>query len=175
MPNHQLSLFGSKLPGEHPCLAHGGDVRNGKRKVPRPWDGKKPVHVVLRSSLARGPWSLLGAEIAGQVEKLARTLSSRCGVSLYRYANAGNHIHMLARAPCRMAFQSFLSAFAGLTARLVTGASKAKPVGRFWDSVAYSRIVSWGREFRSVGAYVKKNEEEALGLRPPRARKAMIR
>lgn len=172
MLNAQLSLFGS---GERPCLAHGGDVRPRKRKVARPWDSKKPVHVVLRSSLARGPWSLLGPQIAGQIENMARMLACRCGVSLYRYANAGNHIHMLAHAPCRMAFHSFLKAFAGMTARLVTGAGKANPVGRFWDSVAYSRIVSWGREFRSVGAYVKKNEEEGLGLRPPRARKRQAR
>jgi hypothetical protein len=74
-----------------------------------------------------------------------------------------------------MAFQSFLRVFAGMTARLVTGAHKGEPIGRFWDSVAYSRIVSWGREFRSVGAYVRKNEEEALGLRPPRARESVAR
>jgi hypothetical protein len=74
-----------------------------------------------------------------------------------------------------MAFQSFLSAFAGMSARLVTGACKASPVGKFWDSVAYSRIVSWGREFRSVGAYVEMNDDEAHGLRPPRARKRLTR
>jgi hypothetical protein len=74
-----------------------------------------------------------------------------------------------------MAFQSFLRAFAGMTARLVTRAGKGRPAGKFWDSVAYARVVSWGREFRSVGAYVKMNEDEARGLRPHRARKRAIR
>jgi REP element-mobilizing transposase RayT len=124
MQNRQLALFGKSQLADRPYLSHGGDVAERKRKVARPWDSKKPVHVVLRSSLARGPWSLRGAEIAGQIENLARTLARRYGVNLYRYANAGNHIHMLAHAPCRMAFRSFLSAFAGMTARLVTGAHK---------------------------------------------------
>jgi REP element-mobilizing transposase RayT len=175
MQGRQLTLFGKKLPAMGPCLAHGGDVGQGKRKASRPWDRNRPVHVVLRSSLARGPWSLLGVEIAEKIENMARTLACRYGVSLYRYANAGNHIHMLARARCRMAFQSFLSSFAGMTARLVTGARKGEPLGRFWDCVAYTRLVSWGRELRSVSAYVRKNEDEALGLRPPRAHKHLPR
>jgi REP element-mobilizing transposase RayT len=175
MQSSQLALFGKDVLQDRASRAHGGAIGQHQRKVSRPWDSKKPVHVVLRSSLARGPWSLLGPEVAEEIRATARTLADRYGVSLYRYANAGNHIHMLAHAHSKMAFQSFLSAFAGLTARLVTGSSKGKPVGRFWDSVAYSRLVSWGRELRVVGAYVRKNEDEALGLRPPRPRKALAR
>jgi REP element-mobilizing transposase RayT len=169
MHDAQLSLFGKTPPAVR--LAHGGELRCHKRKLSRPWNSKQPVHVVLRSSAARGPWSLLGPTVREPIRTLALALAQRYGVRLYRYANAGNHLHMLVRAACKMAFQAFLGAFAGMTARLVTGAGKGNPVGKFWDSVAYSRIVSWGREFRSVDAYVQMNRDEALGLKPARARK----
>jgi REP element-mobilizing transposase RayT len=171
MRDRQLALFGNEtLEGPH-LTEHGGDVRRGKRKVARPLDTKKPLHVVLRSSRAKRQWSMLRPSVAGRIRRDARTLARRYGLTLYRYANVGNHIHILAQARSRPALQRFLRVFAGVTARLVTGARRGRPVGRFWDRLAYSRIVSWGREFRSVGAYVRQNEDEALGLRSRTGRK----
>jgi len=40
-------------------LQHGGELTRGRRKTARPLDPKRPVHLVLRSSRAKGPWSLL--------------------------------------------------------------------------------------------------------------------
>lgn len=48
---------------------------------------------------------------------------------------------------------------------LVTGARKGRPVGRFWTGLAYSRVVEWGREFKSVTRYVLLNAFEALSTR----------
>jgi REP element-mobilizing transposase RayT len=166
MRKGQLALFGKDALGNAPSLEHGGDVRNGKRKISRPLDTKKALHVVLRSSRARRAWSMLRPELAARIRRKAGNLARRYDVRLYRYANAGNHIHLLATVRARPALQSFLRVFAGLTARLVTGARRGRPVGRFWDRLAYTRIVSWGREFRAVGAYVRMNEAEARGLRP---------
>ena len=47
----------------------------------------------------------------------------------------------------------------------MTGATKGNPVGKFWDQVAYSRVVEWGRSFRFAGNYVMINELEGIGLR----------
>jgi REP element-mobilizing transposase RayT len=171
MRNNQLALFGIAALGTTPSLEHGGDVRAGRRRVARPIDTKKPLHVVLRSSRARRAWSMLHPDFAAPIRRKAGSLARRYGVRVYRYANVGNHIHLLASVRSRPALQSFLRVFAGLTARLVTGARRGRPVGRFWDRLAYTRIVSWGREFRAVGAYVKQNEAEALGLRPHAARR----
>jgi REP element-mobilizing transposase RayT len=165
MRKRQLPLFGKGLPCDPPSREHGGDVRRGKRKVARPFAAKTPLHIVLRSSRATRAWSMLHPAIAPRIRHTARTLGRRCNVKLYRYANVGNHIHVLAQARSRHAFQSFLRAFAGIAARVVTGARRGRPVGKFWDRLAYTRIVSWGREFRAVGAYVIRNEQEALGLR----------
>jgi REP element-mobilizing transposase RayT len=121
---------------------------------------------VLGSSRAKRAWSMLRPDLAAPIRRKAGSLARRYDVRLYRYANAGNHIHILAKVRSRPALQSFLRVFAGATARLVTGARKGRPVGKFWDRLAYSRIVSWGREFSSVSAYVRQNQDEALGLRP---------
>jgi hypothetical protein len=77
---------------------------------------------------------------------------------------------LLLRTKTRLELQNFLRAFAGVTARLVTGARKGFRVGRFWDFLSYSRVVTWGRDFKSVRAYVVENRFEALGLIPYRPR-----
>jgi REP element-mobilizing transposase RayT len=167
----QRVLFGKENLGDPPSLEHGGDVRLGKRKITRPLDAKKPLHIVLRSSRARREWSMLRPSLASRIAATARRLARRHDVRLYRYANVGNHIHILGQARSRKAFQAFLRGFAGVAARIVTGARRGMSVDRFWDRLAYSRIVSWGREYRAVRAYVRQNEEEALGVRSYQDRK----
>lgn len=47
----------------------------------------------------------------------------------------------------------------------VTGARKGKALAkRFWDLVAFSRVVSWGREFAKVVSYVGRNEVEGRAV-----------
>jgi REP element-mobilizing transposase RayT len=132
------------------------------------------MHVVLRSTRARGPWSLRRKEADHRIRSTMRALAQRYDLKVYEFANAGNHIHMLVRARKRDLFQAFLRAFAGIIARQVTGARRGRPIGRFWDDLAYSRILHWGREFSLVGDYVVQNELEARGLIPyvPRRWKA---
>jgi REP element-mobilizing transposase RayT len=93
-----------------------------------------------------------------------REQARRARVRVYEYANAGNHLHLLLRAKHRADLQAFLRSFAGVAARLVTGARRGRPTGRFWDMLAYSRIVHWGRQFRRVRDYILQNELEALGV-----------
>jgi REP element-mobilizing transposase RayT len=171
MRNRQLALFRQQRIADPRQLEHGGDVRLGKRKLARPIDTKRPLHVVLRSSRAKREWSMLHSKFAARIRRKANSLARCHDVRLYRYANVGNHIHMLASVRSRPALQSLLRVFAGATAQIVTGARKGRPSGKFWDRLAYSRIVSWGREFRSVSAYVRQNEDEARGLRSYRPRR----
>jgi len=160
------ALFAKDPTIRPPTLEHGGDIRAGRRKIARPMSTKLPLHIVLRSSRAKRQWSMLRPAFAGRIEQKARRLARTFDVRIYRYANAGNHVHVLARARSRPAFRSFLRAFAGVTARIVTGARRGKPIDKFWDRLAYSRVVWWGRDYRSVAAYVRQNEDEALGRRP---------
>jgi REP element-mobilizing transposase RayT len=97
-------------------------------------------------------------------------LSKRWGVRVYRYANVGNHIHLLIKVPSRTVWQRFLRELAGGIAIIVTGAKKGAALARnntgrgFWDGLAFTRIVSFGRDFDGVARYVIKNLFEAMGV-----------
>jgi REP element-mobilizing transposase RayT len=128
------------------------------------------MHIVLRSSRAQGAWSMLGAK-RERVDALVRQVAARHGQRLYRYANVGNHLHLLVKTPSRRAFQRFLKDLTGSLAILITGAKNSSPLkGRFWDRLAYTRIVSWGRDFKNIELYFIKNLFEAAGLLTKKAK-----
>ncbi len=107
-------------------------------------------------------------------------------VKVYEYAICGNHIHILIKGPDRESIQNFFRVFAGHTAQRILkicppppsaggarslreGAPEAitgckKNQRKFWSYLLYSRIVSWGREFKTVRQYIQKNTLEALHL-----------
>jgi REP element-mobilizing transposase RayT len=151
---------------------HGGNLNQGRRKTARPLDTRKPLHLVFRSARARGKWSLKQFKHSTQIEKLARSLAKKHQIRLYQYANAGNHLHLFVRAKDRTEFKKFTRTLAGLVARMVTGAKKGSPKGRFWDSLFFSRVVEWGRSFVNAKDYVLQNELEADGWMDYRPRKA---
>ena len=156
------------------ALEHGGEVRRGKRKITRPIDPKRPLHVVLRAPRARGKWSMLHARHRKKVEVLVQQSSRKFGVRVYRCANVGNHLHLLVQTRRRRDFQNFLRFLTGSIAFAITGTRKGRPIGRFWEKLAYSRIVSWGREFETVTTYFIKNLFEAAGFPEIRAPGAKV-
>ena len=151
-------------------LKHGGDVRDGKRKTARPFSHKDAMHLVLRSSRARGKWSLLTRQNAKRVESLLHDCAKRYRIRVYRFVNVGNHLHILiksgagAHLEAKRNFQGFAREFAGAVAFQVTGAKKTDAKGHFWDRTFFSRILSWGREFKRVTEYFTKNFLESQGL-----------
>lgn len=153
-----------KYPNEH-----GGEHSKGKRKQARPIDTKKAIHVTFRSSRAKRHWSLLHPRHSRKIYELINQLARKHDVRVYRSVNAGNHVHLLLRSKTRKSFQDYLRELAGRIVQVVTGARKGFSVGRFWDLLAYSRIVSWGREFDNLHRYLIKNLFEAMGLKLPQA------
>ena len=131
----QLSFL-RRLELEKRRTEHGGEIRRGLRKLERPIDLRRPLHVVLRSSRARGAWSLRLQTNQRIVRWVLRHFAKRYSIRIYEFANSGNHLHLLLRSKCRLGLQNFLRTFAGITARLVTGARKGWAVGRFWDWLA---------------------------------------
>jgi REP element-mobilizing transposase RayT len=155
-------------------LIHGGTTRAGQRKIARPIDPKRPMHVVLKSTRARAELSLLHPRNAKRVQAETIRLGNYYGVRVYQYANAGNHLHVLISGKTRKTIQNFMKALSARLALLVTGARKGKAFGKFWDSTFFSRVVNWGRDFTGMRFYVLKNELEAEGWvehdRTPRKR-----
>ena len=160
------------LPGmSRPRLEHGGDIGRGQRKLSRPFSSRRPAHVVLRSSRARGPWSLRRRDNEAVVAEELAQAARRFGVKIYERATAETHLHLLVRARRREDLQNFLRAVGGRIAQRVTGARKGRPCPEgFWDEIAYSRLLTWGPEFQNVRRYIEQNQFETMGLIPFRRR-----
>src|SRR5262245_2405594 len=126
MRARQLSL----LP--KPKREFGGDTGKGKRKTRRPFDPKRALHLSLRASGARGAKSMLRFELKIAIHDILGRVCDKRRIRVYRYANVGNHLHMLVQAKTREDFQAFLREFAGAVAVAVTGAAKGRPQ-KFWD------------------------------------------
>jgi REP element-mobilizing transposase RayT len=122
------------------------------------------MHVVLGSDRAKGPWSLKRADNDAKIRDAMRDIAKRHKVKVYELANGGSNLHLLLHAKRREDFQRFLRAFAGISARLVTGARKGNPVGKFWDGLAYSRVIEWGDEFKDVRNRLSEGDLDGFEL-----------
>jgi REP element-mobilizing transposase RayT len=147
-------------------LTHGGAQNRGIRKLARPLDRKRPVHLVLKSDVARGTLSFLTPKNRISIERIIKRRSFQFAVTIHRKEVMGNHIHIVASFVNRRLFQNFLRTLTALIAREVTGAKKGKPFGkRFWQGLAFSRVVMGRRDFGGLVGYLKKNEiERNVGL-----------
>jgi REP element-mobilizing transposase RayT len=161
MARQRLQPFLS--PASDPRTQHGGSLRAGKRKLARPIDPKRPLHLVMRASAARGKRSMLAPTHAKRVDALVRKYAGRFQVRVHRYANVGNHLHFLIQGRDRRGIQSFLRVLPGQIAQMITGARKGERLerGRFWDALAFSRVVEWGKAFEAAMLYVFKNQLES--------------
>jgi REP element-mobilizing transposase RayT len=145
----------------------GGTQGAGKRKCRRPVVTKKPMHLVLKSSMARGRYSLLHKRNSKFVSELVASLSSRWAVRIFEFSNNGNHLHLLIQARYRKGFRGFVRGVSAMTVRHVTACKKGRPLGKkFWDSIPFTRIVAWGRSFLLAKNYVVQNQMEAAGVVP---------
>ena len=147
-----------------PEIEHGGDYRKGTRKTRRPFDPKRALHVTLRSSRARGAGSLLRPAHKWRVYELLERTARRRRIRVYRFANVGNHVHLIVQARTHADLKAFLREFAGVVAVMVTGAVKGRPE-KFWEGRPWSKIIEWGRQFQNATRYVLLNVMESSGSR----------
>lgn len=123
----------------------------------------------MRSTLAKGDHSFLRTKRAKKIELLVHRLARKHRVRVYRYANSGNHLHLILLPKSHHGFNAFIRGISGLIARITLGVKRGRALGvKFWDSRPYTRIVEWGREFKTVCAYVRQNTLEATGFIPYR-------
>ncbi len=99
-----------------------------------------------------------------KVDRVVRDAAERQGIQLFQFANVGNHLHLLVRARRVEALRAFMREVSGGIAFLITGTRKTQPLqGKFWDNLPYSRVVSWGKDLKTVTAYLIGNLFEAAG------------
>jgi REP element-mobilizing transposase RayT len=129
------------------------------------------MHLVLKSSQARGSRSFLTKQTARYIQHLILETGKSTGVCIREFANSGNHLHLLVQARTKLGFKKFIRIVTGKIAMQLAGSRKGSALAkRFWDCAVFTRIVEWGRDFFGVRKYLIQNRLEALGLVPYRTR-----
>lgn len=161
MLERQSDLFSKDREYGPRRWSHGGATAQSRRKIARPLDRKKPVHLVMKSSYAKGGLSLLTAKNRLFVERTFRERARQFGITIQGFENVGNHLHAIVKFKRREHFQNFLRTVSALIARFVTGARRGKPFGkRFWNNLAFTRVVNGLKDLRGLVTYFFKNEIE---------------
>lgn len=167
--------------------AYGGELRNTRagRSHARPLAVRESMHLVLRSTQAKGPLSFLRPRNDKKVRDLVEKFSRQYGVRIISFANVGNHLHMQIRLGSRFAFTPFIRALTGAIAMAVTGRTRwtkrngdaaiddgtnSNSAAKFWDRRPFTRIVHSFRAHSNLKNYVRINELEALGFSRNQAR-----
>lgn len=130
----------------------GGELNQNKRKSRRPLDSKRPLHLVLRADVTK-----IGSFLYQQknIEKHTQKYAIKFGIKIYQKAIVKNHMHLIIKFSHRFNYQSFVRALSGVLAKKF----KVK-----WQFKPFTRIVTWGRDFKNATKYVLQNDMEARGV-----------
>lgn len=139
---------------------HGGSQVCGKRKLERPLDKKCWIHLVLKSDKAKGKLSFRAAKNQIVVKDILYSKARKFGVCVADYVNVGNHLHVKVKITNRGGFQKFLKATTALIARKVTGARRGHKFGRFWEGLAFTRVLKSRMEELRLTGYFDSNRIE---------------
>lgn len=130
------------------------------------------MSVTLKSSIAIGKFSFF--RHAKFVRLTVGEAAKRFGIRVYEFSINGNHLHFVLRATNRPGYRAFIRTVTGQIAMKVTGTKRGRGKHfKFWDSIPYTRILQWGKDFRQACRYVIQNILEAEGVIPyqPRGRR----
>jgi putative transposase len=157
------------------ALSFGGSLLTKRRnRHARPVSSKDSMHIVSKSSKARGNFSFRHGSNRANVQFILEKHCLKYGVTLIRFSNNFNHLHLHLKFPSRALYVRFIRSVTGQIAMAVTGANKTRSVksifGRkgFWDHRPFSRVVKGFRGFKTANDYIRLNQLEAEGLVPKR-------
>jgi REP element-mobilizing transposase RayT len=153
----QLSLFEKPLQTNYKTV-HGGTRTKGSRKTARPLSVKHSMHLVLKAKRAQGTYSLYKHDRA--LKNIIAKYAKRYGIVIQDLVNMGNHLHIRLKITRREYFGKFLKTITALIARVVTKAKKGNRFGKFWDALAFTRVLKTRYELLQLRGYFKANRIE---------------
>ena len=162
---------------------YGGDLlrKRASRAYGRPLSTRESMHLVLRSTRAKGEWSFLRAKNNSAVRQIIAKFAAKYGVRVLSLANAGNHLHLQIKLTNRFSYAPFIRAITGTIAMAIAGRSRWSNDERrqtasdnrrtkFWDARPFTRVAKSFAEFRNLRDYVRINQVEAMGYSRREAR-----
>ena len=140
----------------------GGCNLKKRRKIARPLQPGSVHHVVFKSRKAKGPRSFYKNK--NLVNSLLKERSKKFFIEILDFVNMGNHLHLKVRFKDRIRFQNFLRTFTAILARKITGAHRGnsfkKEHGKFWDGLAFTRIITSKFEELGLKGYFEGNHRQ---------------
>jgi len=164
----QLKLFKNEEK------AYGGSLQTKRkgRRGPRPLATKHSMHLVLRSSHAKGKLRFQAKR--NTWKPILNRFATKYGVRILSVADPVNHLHLHIQLSNRYAYRPFIRAVTAAIAMAMTGVSRWKPVKiKFWDRRPFTRIVIGRKGHLTVSDYVRVNQLEAEGENRINARQAV--
>lgn len=148
--------------------AYGGELRKTRkgRSAGRPLDSRNTMHLVLRSSQAKGEKSFLRSKNRAAVQRIVNKFSNKYGIKILSLANVGNHLHFHIKLSTRHGYKPFIRAVTAAIAMAVTGVNrwnKTNGKTKFWDYRPFTRVVVGFKAFLGLRHYVEINQLEGLG------------
>jgi putative transposase len=148
--------------------AYGGELRNTRkgRQGPRPISTKSSMHMVLRSTKARGDWSFKKRRNAERIEEIIGRFAKKYGVHVKRIGNVGNHLHLEVQLSNRYTYKPFIRAITSAIAMAITGVSRwnrAKSSEKFWDYRPFTRVIQGFKALLDLRDYIHINQLEGFG------------
>ncbi len=141
----------------------GGSLLLGIRKGLRALSTKHLIHLTLKSDL-KGVFHPANRNL----EQLLRSTAEKFHIRIYSSALNWSHIHCVIKIKDRKDYNAFIRV---LTSILALRIRKHKNfAGKVFTLRPFTSILSWGRDFKNVLAYLVLNQLESLGLvtRPKR-------
>jgi REP element-mobilizing transposase RayT len=153
--------------------AYGGELlkKRKARSRGRPLAVKDTMHMVLRSTKAKGDWSFKRPNNAAKIKSIVEKFSVKYGVQIISLANVGNHLHFHVKLGSRYTYKQFIRAVTSAIAMAITGMSRWKKLDiKFWDYRPFTRIVQSFRALLTLKDYIEINKLEGLGASRDEAR-----
>ncbi len=139
----------------------GGSLLKGHPKRGRPLESKLPIHVVLRATRGGMRLPKSYATVNGIVNQTAK----KYGVTVYKFANVGNHLHLLIKLPKVQRWAGFIRELTGRIAQFMRESVGVPSDESFWRFRPYTRIIrGWKQAFRTILEYIHLNHLEAEGF-----------
>jgi hypothetical protein len=148
--------------------AYGGTLLNTRkgRKSGRPLSTRSTMHLVLKSSKAKGAWSFTRFDNDYKIREIVERFSEKYGVKILSLANVGNHLHFHMKLSNRFTYRAFIRAVTSAITMAITGASRFKPLQeKFWDYRPFTRIIESFKDFLGVEDYLEVNSLESIGMK----------